>query len=43
MKSINWTRRDFIKSTGLAGGMMAAVPSFSLNSSNQEKSKKYYH
>jgi L-alanine-DL-glutamate epimerase-like enolase superfamily enzyme len=39
MKSINWTRRDFIKSTGLAGGMMAAVPSFSLNTVNQKKFK----
>lgn len=39
MKQNNWTRRDFIKTTGLAGGMMATVPSFSLNSVNQRKYK----
>lgn len=35
MKQINWTRRNFIKSAGLAGGLMATVPSFSLNSAKR--------
>lgn len=39
MKSTSWTRRNFIKTTGVAGGMMATVPSFSLISSNPKKYK----
>jgi L-alanine-DL-glutamate epimerase-like enolase superfamily enzyme len=34
MKNNNWTRRDFIKSTGLTGGLMATFPSFTLKSAN---------
>ena len=28
----NWTRRNFIKTAGIAGGTVATLPSFSLNS-----------
>jgi L-alanine-DL-glutamate epimerase-like enolase superfamily enzyme len=34
-----WTRRNFIKTAGAAGGTLAAIPSLSLNSCNMKESK----
>lgn len=35
----NWTRRNFIKTTGVAGGIMSAAPSLSLNSIKMKEPK----
>ncbi|MCA1758350.1 MAG: twin-arginine translocation signal domain-containing protein [Bacteroidales bacterium] len=39
MENTHWSRRNFIKSTGLAGGLMATNPSFSFSEVNQKKYK----
>ena len=36
----NWTRRNFIKTTGVAGGTLAAIPSLSLNSCKPKSMKQ---
>jgi len=36
---VNWTRRNFIRTTGLISGTLATVPSFSLNSCNMKSPK----
>ncbi|MDB4581953.1 twin-arginine translocation signal domain-containing protein [Draconibacterium sp.] len=35
----NWTRRNFIKTSGIAGGTLATLPSFSLNSCKMKTPK----
>jgi L-alanine-DL-glutamate epimerase-like enolase superfamily enzyme len=39
MENSNWSRRDFIKSTGMAGGLMATVPAYSFSGGFQKKYK----
>ncbi len=39
MENNNWSRRNFIKSTGIAGGLLTTVPSFAMNSNKDVKYK----
>lgn len=39
MGNSGWSRRNFIKTTGVAGGVFAAAPSFSLNSGEMKNNK----
>lgn len=39
MSNSNWSRRNFIKTTAVAGGVASALPSFAVNSNNTVVSK----